>query len=290
MVNVGVHSVADHTTINVTVYKPLISSFNDLLTEKASQLLLDPTSSIYSAVRTSISYSSKADIRYGVFKLAFAGNSTTPVFRNLDSPGGESLCLKQSYYTSTQSGKRKPYDAATQIPNLVVDICCLVWADQLMQLVYRFIERHDRHGVAAAAASGTAAPASSTSSSKTDSRPLVPVLHFTSSGLACSDDRNTIYLVEELIDPNIEGRYIKYINNSCPKPLSFLPGDEYINVALFLCFSQHVQYGTTKLAYVSDFQGKLFDYNLFQYYSLTLLSLESGGLKTLSDPQIITSL
>jgi hypothetical protein len=28
-------------------------------------------------------------------------------------------------------------------------------------------------------------------------------------------------------------------------------------VANFLCFSQHVQYMTTKLAYVSDFQGKL---------------------------------
>ena len=250
MVNLNVHifSVADHITISVTIYKPQISSFSGLLNEKASQLLLDPTSSIYSAVRTSISYSSKADIRYGVFKLAFAGNSTTPVFRNLDSdsPGGESLCLKQAFYTSAQSGKRKPYDAATQIPHLVVDICCLVWADQLMQLVYRFIERHDH---AAATAASTSA--------QMDSRPLVPILHFTASGLACSDDRNTIYLVEELIDASIEGRYVKYICNSSPKPLSFLPGDEYVNVARFLCFSQHVQYKITKLAYVSDFQGML---------------------------------
>ena len=115
MINIGVLSVADHTTLDVTIYKPHISSFNDLLTDKASQLLLDPTSSIYSAVRTSISYSSKAEIHHGGFKLAFAGNSTTPVFRNINSelPGGESLCLKQTYYTSSQSGKRKPYDAAT---------------------------------------------------------------------------------------------------------------------------------------------------------------------------------
>jgi hypothetical protein len=246
-VNFDVLSVADHTTINVTVYKPKILCFNDLLTDKASQLLLDPSSSFYTAVRTSISYSSKAKIHYGVFKLAFAGNSTSPVFRKLnsESPGGESLCLKQSFYTSTQSGNRKPHDAATQVSNLVVDICCLVWADQLMQLVYRFIEHHD-HATQAAA----------TSSKDSDSRPLVPALHFTGSGLACSDDRNTIYLVEELIDANIEGRYIKYVSNALPKPLSYLPGDEYINVANFLCFSQHVQYMTTKLAYVSDFQGK----------------------------------
>ena len=264
-VNVGVLSVADHTALNVTVYKPQISSFNDLLTDKASQLLLDPTSSIYSAVRTSISYSSKAEIHYGIFKLAFAGNSTTPVFRNLnsESPGGESICLKQKYYMSAQSGKRKPYDAATQVSSLIIDICSLVWADQLMRLVYRFIENHDH-------ATQPEAAAVSISSSKKDSRPLVPALHFTSSGLACSDDRNTIYLVEELIDANVEGRYVKYVSNASPKPLSFLPGDKYINVANFLCFSQHVQYMTTKLAYVSDFQGKV---QIFPFNSLTLLSL-----------------
>lgn len=224
LVNVGVLSVADHTTINVTVYKPQVSSFDNLLTEKSSQLLLDPTSSIYSAVHTSISYSSKVAINYRVFKLAFAGNSTTPIFHSLDhdSPGGESLCLKQTYYTSMHSGKRKPYDAATQIPNLIVDICCLVWADHLMQLVYRFIEHHDHATMTAA------------SSLKKSGCPLITVLHFTPSGLACSNDRNTIYLVKELIDANIKGRYVKYINNSSPKPLSFLPGEEYINIALFV--------------------------------------------------------
>lgn len=243
--------MADHITVDVTIYKPQISSFDDLLTDKASQLLLDPTSSIYSAVRTSISYSSKADKRYGVFKLAFAGNSTGPVFRNLntESPGGESLCIKQAFYTSTQTGNRKPYDAATQISTLVVDICCLVWADQLMRLVYRFIERHDH--------TATQAATTTSSSSRKDSQPLIPALHYTSSGLACSDDRNTIYLAEELIDANIEGRYVKYISNASPKPLSYLPDDDYVYVANFLCFSQHVQYKTTKLAYVSDFQGKL---------------------------------
>jgi hypothetical protein len=247
-------TVADHTTLDITIYKPHISSFNDLLTDKASQLLLDPTSSIYSAVRTSVSFSSKADIHHGIFKLAFAGNSTTPVFHlNSESPGGESLCLKQAYYTSAQTGKRKPYDAASQISHLIVDICCLVWADQLMQLVYRFIECHDLDRATAASTT------SSMSQNLKDfpSRPLVPTLHFTSSGLGCSDDRNTIYLVEELIDANIEGRYVKYVSNANPKPLPFLPDDKYINVANFLCFSQHVQYMTTKLAYVSDFQGKL---------------------------------
>ncbi|KAF8876609.1 hypothetical protein CPB84DRAFT_1795744, partial [Gymnopilus junonius] len=60
----------------------------------------------------------------------------------------------------------------------------------------------------------------------------IPILRFTSCGLAISDDRNTVYLVEEFIDEKQEGRYVKYINNSSPKPLwTYLPDDEeYKNI------------------------------------------------------------
>ncbi|KAF8907004.1 hypothetical protein CPB84DRAFT_1959743 [Gymnopilus junonius] len=222
--------MANHIMIEVIIYKPLIRSWDELLSHSA-KALLDPTSSVYSTVHTSLTFRKDANPCCGVFKLATFGHSTSPIFHNSNSissePGGEPLCLKQAIYQSSQTGKRKPYDAAMQISTLVVDICCL--------------------------------------------RPLIPILRFTSCGLAISDDRNTVYLVEEFIDEKQEGRYVKYINNSSPKPLwTYLPDDEeYKNIAYFLCFCQHVQYKLTSMAYISDLQG---------------------GLRTLSDPQIITSL
>ncbi|KAF8164945.1 hypothetical protein B0H34DRAFT_628755, partial [Crassisporium funariophilum] len=76
---------------------------------------------------------------------------------------------------------------------------------------------------------------------------------------------NTIYLVEEFIDPVQEGRFVKYINNSSAKPLlMLLPNKEYVNTAYFLCFAQHVQYlKTGGIAYISDLQGSALGGGIF---------------------------
>ena len=149
--------------------------------------------------------------------------------------------LKQTYYKSAQTGKAKPHDPANQIKQLITEIVCLIWADALLKLVYNFMEGQDHHQ----------------GQERGQDIPVIPQLHFTSCALACSDDRTNIYLVEEFIDEKVEGRFQKYINNSSASvSLSHLHGEEAINIATFLSFSQHVQYLKTKgLAYISDYQG-----------------------------------
>lgn len=226
----------DHTSIPVNLYQPCVT-FEELIEGSASKHLLNPGSSVYRQFRTILTFPSSPIMRYGSFKLAFHAHSSEIVLGN-----STAIYLKQTYYKRAQTGLAKPHDPANQIKHLITEIVCLVWADALLKLVYRFMEdqdhQHQEHD---------------------QDMPVVPQLHFTSCALACSDDRTNIYLVEEFIDEKIEGRFQKYINNSSALvSLSHLRGEEAINIAYFLSFSQHVQYVKTKgLAYISDYQGAI---------------------------------
>ena len=235
----------DHTSISVNLYQPCVT-FEELIEGAASKHLLDPASSIYRQFRTILTFRSSPIMEYGTFKLAFPAHSSEIVLGN-----STKVYLKQTYYKRVGTGPAKPYDPATQIKRLITEIVCLVWADTLLKLVYHFMEEQDHR------------PGHSgwdrERGQDTMPVPVVPQLHFTSCALACSDDRTSIYLVEEFIDKNIEGKFQKYINNSSALvSLSHLSGDEAINIAYFLSFSQHVQYMKTKgLAYISDYQGAI---------------------------------
>lgn len=87
----------------------------------------------------------------------------------------------------------------------------------------------------------------------------IPKMRFVGVGLAIgTDEDKKTYLVEEFIDPKTEGPFVKYINNASPTPF-FFPDEATNTRAIFLSFSQHVQYiKTNKLVFVSDYQGKLF--------------------------------
>jgi hypothetical protein len=62
--------------------------------------------------------------------------------------------------------------------------------------------------------------------------------------------------LEEVINEEVEGAFIKYIGNGSVKPYDFLKSEEQRR-GEFLSFCQHVQYLKTKgLAFVGDFQGK----------------------------------
>ena len=53
--------------------------------------------------------------------------------------------------------------------------------------------------------------------------------------------KKTSFLLEEVVDANVEGPFRKYINNVSPEPLLIeIKADE--EWAKFLAFSQHVQY------------------------------------------------
>jgi len=66
-----------------------------------------------------------------------------------------------------------------------------------------------------------------------------------------------IFLLEEVIQKNEEGKFRKYLNNVLPVPLP-MDNNEDAEHAQFLAFSQHIQYfKTKKLVFVSDYQGNI---------------------------------
>ena len=82
-------------------------------------------------------------------------------------------------------------------------------------------------------------------------------MRFMRSALAIVHDTRDTFLLEEVIDEDTKGDFIKYIGNGSTKPLDHLEGEK-LNRAKFLCFCQHLQYNMTKgFAFVSDFQGML---------------------------------
>ncbi|KAG2741061.1 hypothetical protein P692DRAFT_20752348, partial [Suillus brevipes Sb2] len=133
----------------------------------------------------------------------------------------------------------------------------LYWAKALLGLVYDFIDR------AIADAS--------------DPPPFViPHVRFVEAGLALSYSQGsskptlktgtarTAFLLEEVIEGD---DFTKFIHNMDPDPLLDPDQDGY-EFALFLAFTQHIQYVKTGgLVYISDYQG---------------------NTKLLTDPQIMT--
>jgi hypothetical protein len=68
--------------------------------------------------------------------------------------------------------------------------------------------------------------------------------------------KKTSFLLEKVIDINMEGTFRKYLNNVSPNPLT-MDTKEDEERAKFLAFSQHIQYWKTKQhTFISDYQGK----------------------------------
>lgn len=186
----------------------------------------------------------------GAFKMAYIGYASDNLFGN-----STAICIKQLFYNkavdfpSTPSGssavqevRRVIHDPVTQARDLVVDLLCIVWAHGLLKLVYEFID----HQVGSRLFN-TTLPF------------VIPQMRFVQAALAvdqAADAEQQTYLLEEVVDPTVEGRFRKYINNNSAGPLSFASSED-TNRADFLAFSQHVQYWKTKkLVFVSDYQGK----------------------------------
>lgn len=184
-------------------------------------------------VNTVIHYNVKTKPAFGGFKSAIHGR----VGEQLFGSHATDVCLKQGFHTNA-SGEKVLYDPTSQLVFLGVELNCLGWGTSMMQLVYRFMEGHER----------TAGPP-----------PFeVPSMRFVHSALAINrGEERDPFLLEEWINPATEGPFVKYIHNRSARPLHF-DDDEHETRALFLSFCQHVQfYKTDKAAYISDFQGEL---------------------------------
>lgn len=199
----------------------------------------------FPSLQATLSYSTSKPL-HGAFKIAYIGHST-PVLL------GEStqVCIKQAYSTDPQTGKKVVFEGQSQAANITQEINCLGWASALMDVVYGYLK---------------------TAEQVRGKPPFeIPQMRYVQSGLAISkkEDQINSYLVEEFIDAKSPGDwFVKYINNDSAKVRPF-KNEEQSMRAMFLSFSQHVQYlQTNGLAYVSDMQG---------------------GRSLLTDPQIITS-
>ncbi|KAJ6504738.1 hypothetical protein C8R47DRAFT_1316176 [Mycena vitilis] len=195
---------------------------------------------------TTIYYNTKTEPVFGGFKSAFPGVLGIPI---LGPRISTSVCLKQGFYVRPDDGTKVLYDQVSQITFLGGELNLLGWGTAMMNLVYHYIAgRESRIGKPAFE---------------------VPKMRFVHAGLAIgqTNDNRDSFIVEEWIDPETEGPFVKYIHNRSARPRSF-PDAEHSWRAKFLSFAQHVQFlKTDKMAYISDFQG---------------------GYSLLTDPQIIS--
>lgn len=151
------------------------------------------------------------------------------------------------FFTSEDTKNRIVYQGQTQAKNFSVELNCLGWALALMNLVYSFIKKEE---------------------TVRGSPPFeVPQMRFVQAGLAIQDQhskdsegttgsRQNAYLLEEFIDSEDPGWFVKYLNNNSAKPYKFKDKDRSIR-AEFLSFSQHVQFiETGNQAFLSNLQGR----------------------------------
>lgn len=198
-----------------------------------------------------ITFNPKQKVHEGSFKMALTECVTSKVVLG-DST---KVCLKRCFDRST-TGEKTMYCEDKQYTELSRELNCILWAKIMLELVYKFMDSVDE-------ASGTP--------------PLfrVPQLRFVDAALvvASRDQREEVYMMEELIAKAEGWLFYKYICNNSAVPLlvdeeSSFCASEKNRCARFLSFAQHVQYiETTSLAFTSDFQG---------------------GEYLLTDPQIIT--
>ena len=132
------------------------------------------------------------------------------------------------------------FDNQKQAELLTTEINCLRWARALMGLVYEFLDTQVN------VKGPPPAP--------------IPRLGFVSVSLAVGvESPRETFLLEEVIDTQKDGKFMKYISNIAAKPIEFPKDAERARIATFLAFCQHVQYlVTAKSAFVSDFQGSSF--------------------------------
>lgn len=185
----------------------------------------------------------------GGFKIAALGTSTTRLFKSNTAD----ICAKRTYHSVEHVVEQRgsfvpksndiPYEGRKQFQNLSMEVACTVWAQALLDLVYKFISEDSDN-------TGGSCPFN------------IPEFRFVELALAMEDSpdgtkkqNGAVFLVEEVIAEEKEGPFRKYLNNISPVPLATsCKQDE--SRARFLAFSQHVQYWKTKKqVFVSDYQG-----------------------------------
>ncbi|KDQ50824.1 hypothetical protein JAAARDRAFT_141372 [Jaapia argillacea MUCL 33604] len=179
------------------------------------------------------------------FKIAHAGHLTLSSWvapKLLGSKPGEPVAVKRPYFSKKEKTIEQicRFPANEEVLRVWKEANILLWSISLLSFTYAFIDRAIR---------------------KSPHPPPfnIPSLRFVNAGIAVvhtgHGSLHAGYLVEEMIDSDDHGSFIKYIHNGTAVP-ALDPSDELYGLAQFLCFTQHVQYAKTGgSVYISDYQG-----------------------------------
>ena len=223
--------------------------------------------------KLTINTSQQGMLGVGGFKTAHDGWLTLvpPPVSGLGSLTRHKIVVKRPFHKvfapgqSTGHYKIGRFALANEVPKLFREANVLYWAKSLLQFTYDFID----HCI---------------SSSSHQDCPHIPRVRFVEAGLefaydqgpqglACAASTSSAgfntgstraaFLLEELIAG--EDVFQKFIHNMDANPLLDEHESGY-DFALFLAFTQHVQYVKTGgLAIISDYQGMPTEFNIFGY-------------------------
>ncbi|GJE88518.1 hypothetical protein PsYK624_046010 [Phanerochaete sordida] len=162
---------------------------------------------------------------------------------------GRALCAKQIHQRVDGSQKLFRLCNDQEMEEIWPEVQCLVWAHSGLDMANAWVAEQQQAHV----------DLDLTTPSMRFVRAMVAICH--------GEARKRVYLLEEYIDPKVEGRFVKYVHNSQQEPALVLNDDE-TQRAEFLCFTQHVQWMLSSgTFFLSDYQG---------------------GKGLLTDPQVIT--
>ncbi|KAJ7704236.1 hypothetical protein B0H16DRAFT_1637812 [Mycena metata] len=213
-------------TVHASVAKQL--TLNELLVSKPKA----SRGNLQSYLEGPITITLQLDLRpksqkVGGFKMACFGQSFPPLFAD------NSICAKRSFYTTKGSDgvtNYLPHPTQRQSQDLMTEMLCSTWAAALLENVYDNIDRF--------------LAAHSPGSLQTLT---IPRMRFVRAAFAAEGKQllpassRALFLLEERIHEESEGKFRKYINNRAPIPTSFPDGANY-----------KLTHG---LAFVSDYQG-----------------------------------
>ncbi|KLO05214.1 hypothetical protein SCHPADRAFT_839679, partial [Schizopora paradoxa] len=183
----------------------------------------------------------------GAFKCATFGEVSPKL-----PCGTTSIVAKQTMESARGTSKHSsstngdiPMVGKDQLAHLGDEITCLMWASAFTIAVGQYVTQ--------------------VITVKGDPPFDVPHFEYVTGALAmevtfnhAQEKRVNAWLLERCLTEDEQGPWRKYINNDSPVPLKTKNEDD-LNRANFLAFSQHLQYKITgKLAFVSDYQGKLY--------------------------------
>ncbi|KAG2343300.1 hypothetical protein BDR05DRAFT_884866, partial [Suillus weaverae] len=150
----------------------------------------------------------------------------------------EEVVAKCVFFQKGQGNGCQCFAREDELARTLNEANCLYWGVALMGITYIFIDEMLEMGKV-----------------PKDIEDLVQCLRLVYAALTIPvDTKNSNVGANYLVEEKISGKFLRYINNNSAVPVCGLHAKE-VNIVLFLCFVQHIQYHLSNhMVYLSDFQ------------------------------------